>query len=173
MKLSKYKRNILIFPIVCACLFFSFIPIHKYYFSLTEVKITSSKKSIEVSCKLFTDDLEEALFKLQKKKIDLATSTGDKNIQVVVFKYITDRFKIYFQNKPVKLNFVGFEIEDDVTWCYLESTINPKASKQIKITNTLLYDFLSEQTNLIQFQWDEMRKSGKLNSPQKEATFDF
>ncbi len=156
-----------------AMLCFAFVIPHKYYFSLSEIKVDTKKKSLSVSCKLFTDDLESALFKINKKKIDLSISLNDKSVQMLLHKYIVDRFKISITNQPIKLSFVGFEIEDDVTWCYLESIVNSKSSKSVKITNTLLYDYLPEQTNLIQFQWNETRKSEKINSPNKEVTFTF
>jgi len=175
MNFNKYKRNFLIFPIgaMIAMLCFAFVIPHKYYFSLSEIKVDTKKKSLSVSCKLFTDDLESALFKINKKKIDLSISLNDKSVQMLLHKYIVDRFKISITNQPIKLSFVGFEIEDDVTWCYLESIVNSKSSKSVKITNTLLYDYLPEQTNLIQFQWNETRKSEKINSPNKEVTFTF
>ncbi len=175
MNFNKYKRNFLIFPIgiLITILCFSFVIPHKYYFSLSEIKVDTKKKSLSVGCKIFTDDLEDALLKINKKKVSLSTSLNDKSVQIILHKYITDRFKISIANQPIKLNFVGFEIEDDVTWCYLESVVNSKSSKNIKIINTLLYDYLPEQTNLIQFQWNEIRKSEKFNQPAKEVSFSF
>ena len=47
-------------------IFSSYTAIHRYYFSMAEVKIDSKNKTIDVSCKLFTSDLEDALGQINR-----------------------------------------------------------------------------------------------------------
>jgi hypothetical protein len=175
MNYNKYKKIFLIFPIgMCfLILFSSFILIHRYYFSLTEIKVDTNKKSVAVSCKLITEDLEDALKKITGKNFDLAYSTEDKEVKACLCAYITDRFKLSVAGKSVKLSFVGFEKEDEVTWCYLESKLPSVSSKKIKISNALLFDFLPEETNIIQFTWDANNRTEKLVNPNKEVVISF
>ena len=140
---------------------------------MSEIKVDSKKKTISVSCKLFTADLEEALEKLTNKKTDLAKSVNDKDVQLLLFKYLTDRFKISFGNKAMKLKFVGFENEDDVTWCYMESTLETQSSKNIKVFDSLLYDFLPDETNMILIEWDANSRTEKLVNPNKEVVINL
>jgi hypothetical protein len=154
-------------------IFSSYTVIHRYYFSVSEIKVDSKKKTISVSCKLFTSDLEDALGQINKKKIDLGKSVNDKAVQLLLFNYLTERFKISFGNAPVKLKFVGFENEDDVTWCYMESKLETKSSKNIKVFDTLLYDFLPDETNMIQMDWDATSRTEKLVNPNKEVVINL
>jgi RNA recognition motif-containing protein len=175
MKLSKITQ----FPakaLTVVCLFLMatafVIPVHRFYLSLTEVRVDSKKQTLDVSCKLFTDDLENALFKKYGKKIDLASSTKNKDVQSLLHKYINENFRINVGGRLLTLTFVGFETETDATWCYLESV--PFTSKgKVSILNTLLYDYLPEQSNMVNFYWDDAEKSAKLVNPEKTVDFVF
>ena len=159
---------------MCLTVIFSaYTVIHRYYFSLTEIKVDSKKKTISVSCKLFTNDLEEALGNLNKKKIELSKSINDKDVQLLLFNYLIERFKLSFGSKPVKLKFVGFENEDDVTWCYMESKLETQSSKNIKVMDSLLNDFLPDETNIIQMEWDANSRTEKLVNPNKEVVINL
>ena len=61
------------------------------------------------------------------------------------------------------LQFVGFELEGDVTWVYIEAPMNSSKIKTLTITNTLLCDLTQEQTNLMQINWNGKDFSEKLN----------
>jgi hypothetical protein len=147
-------------------------PAHRFYLSLTEVRVDTKKQTLDVSCKLFTDDLEDLLLRKYGKKTDLATSSKNKDIQALLAKYINENFRINVGGKLQTLSFVGFETEGDATWCYLET--NPFISKgTVNIYDTLLYDYLPEQSNLINFYWDDVEKSAKLVNPEKMAEITF
>lgn len=158
------------FVLIIALAFFSFAPAHKYYFSLTEIKANTFNKTITVSAKLFIDDLEITLNKDNNIKYDLTKSTEDKSVQKDLFNYMIKHFQINLNDKIVALNFVGFETENDVVWIYLESKLTEKDFKEVKITNSILYDFSSDQTNLIQFKWNNKNFTEKLSYPNKEVT---
>ena len=146
--------------------------VHRFYLSLTEIHVDTKKQTLDISCKIFTDDLQNALEKKYGKKIDLAGATKNKEVQQLVFKYITDNLKINVGGKKEELAFVGFETETDATWCYLEIE-NFTDKGKVAIMNSLLYDYLSEQSNMINFYWDDIDKSAKLVNPEKLAEFEF
>lgn len=145
---------------------------HRFYLSLTEVRVNTQKKTLDVSCKLFTDDLEDALQKKYGKKIDLATSTKNKDVQALLSKYINENFKINVGGRLQTLSFVGYEVETDATWCYLE-TVPFTGKGTVAVYNTLLYEFLPEQSNMVNFYWDEADKSAKMSNPEKMTEFTF
>jgi hypothetical protein len=176
MKYNKYSKKKLIFPIGLGLLllFCSLTIAHRYYFSLSELKVDTKKRSLELSCKLFTDDIEDALLKLNHSKVDLATSTKNKVVLVQLENYLHERFKIVINGIPIQTHLIGFEAENEVTWFYLEGTVNVTLPPvKIKITNSLLYDFLPEQTNLLHFTWNDQERTEKLTNPDKEMGFEF
>lgn len=168
----KFNKKVSVFlALIGGIIFSAFLPMHKYYFSLTEIKADTFKKSISISSKLFIDDLENALQKSNHIKYDLSKSAEKVAVQRAVLSYVNQHLQLYINNKLVVLNFLGFETENDVIWIYLESKLVEKDLKNAKVTNSLLYDFTSEQTNLIQFKWNNKNFTEKLNFPNKEVIF--
>jgi len=169
MKVQKTK---ILFTLILYTLVCSFTVFHKYYVSLTEVRIDTEKKTFNVSCKMFTDDLENALFKWKGKKVDLVKSTDNKEVKGLLFDYIKQHFKVYTDTKEAKYSFIGFEREDDAIWCYLEMSKFKKA-KKITVINSLLFDYLPEQINVVQLFIDKDTKSEKLVNPNVKAVFEL
>ena len=169
---SKNRKIVLIgFLSAIVILMTSFTPIiHKYYVGLTEVNIDSKKHTLDVSTKLFMDDLEAALLKSANKKVDLSTSVNNKEVQTILMNYLDANFKINVGGKLLKLKFVGYEVENDAVWCYSEVT-NFKGQGTVSIFYTLLYESFPEQANLMNVNWDGVSKSAKLSNPDKLAEF--
>ncbi|MGQ0829111.1 MAG: DUF6702 family protein [Bacteroidota bacterium] len=172
--MNRNNYNRLTIPATLVFLFqvFAFAPIHKYYFSFTEIRVDTQKATLNVSCKVFTDDLEVALNNAYGKKIALADVKQNKEAQNLLNKYIEDRFKISVTGKVLELEFVGYENEADVTWFYMEV---PKFAEKgaVTVQNSILFETFPEQTNVIQFYWDQVNKSHKLVNPEKEVMFEF
>ncbi|CAN5353719.1 hypothetical protein BH10BAC1_BH10BAC1_18130 [soil metagenome] len=171
--MTKRKNIIYFVAVFLLVVTSSFTPImHRYYLSLTEVHINTDKHTLDVSSKLFTDDLELELGKIANKKIDLSTSTKNKEVELLLFNYIDKNFKINVGGKLQKLEYVGFEVENDAVWCYLEVK-NYKGKGTISFLNTLLYESFSEQSNLVNVTLDGESKSGKLSNPEKLLEFTY
>jgi hypothetical protein len=166
-KLIRIYKYILVIAFTFAN--FSFLPTHKYYFSLSEIKANTLKKTITVSTKLFIDDLEFTLQKEGNLKYDLSNSTENKTVQKALFDYVNKHLQIILNGKIVSLSFVGFETDNDVIWIYLDSKLNYKEFKGVKIINSILYNFSTDQTNLIQFKWNNLNFTEKLIYPNKEV----
>jgi hypothetical protein len=70
------------------------------------------------------------------------------------------------------LKFVGYEIEEDVAWCYLEVQ-NINAVNKIEIVNQLLYRDFKSQSNIMHLKVNNIKKSTKLDNPKRTASFSF
>ncbi|MFA9215186.1 MAG: DUF6702 family protein, partial [Candidatus Methylacidiphilales bacterium] len=90
----------------------SFAPKHKFYFSLTSIKVDTQQKNLNVSCKLFIDDLEQILLNTNKVKYDLTKSEQIKAAEQAVYQYMVNHLKLNLNNKNMPLNWVGFETEN-------------------------------------------------------------
>lgn len=169
------KKYLYTLPTIIFLFVVTAIPVssHPFYFSLSAIKINAPQKSMEISCKLFTDDLENALNQLNKNKIPLSASTKDSKVNTVLYEYLSERLKIWINGKPIVLKFVGFEVDNEVTWCYLEADVNLNPENKMNLINTLLYDFLPDQTNLVQFESQNINTTERVNNPDKEISFNF
>ena len=94
---------------------------------------------------------------------DLSKSLESKTANDAIFNYVNEHLLILQQDKKMPLQFVGFELEGDVTWVYIEAPMNSSKIKTLTITNTLLCDLTQEQTNLMQINWNGKDFSEKLN----------
>lgn len=142
--------------------------VHPFFISVTEIRSDSAKKSMNIACKMFTDDLQQALLKLYQHKADL--EKGDNSSAEFLQKYISERLSVTVNGQPVSFRFAGYETEDEATWCYLEAVAFPGDGK-VEISNGLLYDFIEGQTNLVHFYRDGKRNSGKLVNPNRVIVF--
>lgn len=143
---------------------------HKYYVGLTEVNINTEKHTLDVSTKLFMDDLEVSLARFANKRVDLSVSENNKEVEALLISYFEKNLKINVGGKLLKLKFVGFEVENDAVWCYQEVP-HFKGKGTVSVYNTLLYDYFSEQANLINVSWNTIHKSVRLTNPEKLAEF--
>lgn len=139
---------------------------HPYYVSLTEIRYHSDTRQMDVSVRMFTDDLQLAIRKIngiQSQEPLYSRSEIDSLLSI----YIHHHLKIELNGQLLKFDFIGFELEDESTWSYLECK-NISTFSIVKITNTLLFDFIDGQVNMMHFYYDTQRKSTKLNQPDSE-----
>lgn len=148
-------------------------PVHPLYVSITEINHNAADKTLEISCKLFTDDFEKALFDTYHKKTDLTTPKDKAEADKLVADYIRKHLVIRVDGKPVTPDFVGFERERDAVWSYFEVKNIAAIPKKINVKNSILYETYEAQINLMHVTVQGNRKSTKLNNPETEANFEF
>ncbi len=173
MQVNKIYQKSAIYLVLLFIFLFqtSFIGIkHPYYIGVTEIRMDTQKKELNVGCKLNTDDLQEALYKLYKAKVNL--SKRDSMCNRLINIYVKERLKIFINKQLADLNFTGYELEEESCWCYFESKLNAEP-KIVQVSNTLLYDFIHAQTNFIHCYLNKERKSFKLANPKREVVFEF
>lgn len=160
MKRLAYFFSILTIPFLIGS-------IHPFFVSTTELEYSSKTKELGIATKFFPDDLEEALRKSTGNKYDVISgekkSTGD-----AINNYFTRHVQVLINGKPRQLSFLGYEIDKQVVWVYYNAT-KVAGVKSIEVISTLMYDYKSEQTNIIHIQIDEKRQSFKLNAPSQSA----
>lgn len=140
--------------------------------SVTELNHNAKTKSIEISCHIFTDDLEKDYKAHYNKAIDL-THPADKALaDKYIADYLKEKLKITVDGKPLTCYYVGYEINEDAVWSYLEIT-NVTTVKQVTIYDGILIDRIPEQTNLIHFTLNGKRQSTKLENQKTEANFSW
>lgn len=143
---------------------------HPFYLSVTELKYNAPKKTIEVSCKMFTNDFEDALKKTCGKPIDILNPNNKAEVEKVLFEYVKKRLNIAINNKPVSLNYIGYEKEEEAIWTYMEIT-GCELPKTIAIDNKLLYDYLKEQINIVHCEVGTFKESSKVVNPESKISF--
>lgn len=145
---------------------------HPFYISVVDIKHDAKTHNLNISVKLFINDIENALKKTTTKTIDLLNPKNKPEMELELINYIKQRFSIDVNLKPTTLDFIGYEKEEDAIWIYLEvkKIIQPKT---LKINTKLLYDFLPLQTNIVHVEINGVKKSSKVTNPESIIEFKF
>lgn len=145
---------------------------HPFHITVTEINHNAADKTLEISCKIFTDDFEKVLTKNYNTKVDLTNPPVKAKMDTLVKKYIQSHLAIKANGRPVSFSYVGFETESEASYGYIEVDNMPAVTK-LEITNTLLYDMFDDQLSIMHITVGGNRKSTKLNYPDKELTVTF
>ncbi|CAH0997052.1 hypothetical protein EMA8858_03189 [Emticicia aquatica] len=146
--------------------------LHAFHTSLTEIQFNAKEKSLEISIRMFTDDLETALTKANNGQKIMIGGKND-NSDAILNKYIQQHFAIITPQKQKKtLTVLGKELEGDATWVYVEMPNNQDFKGHI-LYNNLMQELFDDQTNLVNFMYLSNKKTFLFNAKTKSAEIDF
>lgn len=145
---------------------------HPFFVSVIDLNYKQKEHALQISVKLFTNDLEDALKRTTKKKIDILNPINKAETDSILFNYIIKRLNISINSKKQTLHFIGYEKEEEAIWTYLEIK-NSLQPKKINIETKLLYDFLPQQINIVHTNVNGIKKSSKVTNPASNIEFIF
>jgi len=145
---------------------------HPYYISVVEINHNPTDKTLEISCKVFTNDFETTLEKNYKAKVDLSNPKDKGSTDKWITDYIKKHLSIKVDGKDVNLSYLGFEKDDEAVFSYFQVD-NVAVVKKLNVSNSLLHDFSDQQINIIHCSVAGRRQSTKLDYPNTEAAFQF
>ena len=132
--------------------------LHPFHVSVSEVHYNDQTKTLEISIRMFTDDIELAVQKQGHENFSLSGQTDRKVADEYLAGYLAERFKISVDENPLNLQYLGYEMDEDATICYIESGKVDSIGK-IEIYNDLLTDVVEDQINLTHFEYQGKTKS--------------
>jgi hypothetical protein len=118
---------------------------HKFYVSLTTVEHNTVEQSLEITMRLFADDLEAAVAREMGKPLTHGQPGFDAAVFAVVRRALTVR---QADGRPVTLVWVGLENKVDVTWVYVEAPQVPSTAG-LTLRDTIFMDLFPEQVNMV------------------------
>jgi hypothetical protein len=145
---------------------------HPFFVSVTDIRHNERAKTIEISSKVFFDDFESALEKKYQVQIDILKPADRKKVDLMIRDYMSKHLKLVVNGKPVGMNYLGYEIQEDGAWCYLEVPKVNRVSK-IEIMDDILFDEHESQVNMVHVTVKGTRRSTKLDNPVKKVSFSF
>ena len=146
--------------------------IHPFHVSTTEINHNATDKTLEITCRIFTDDFENILRKNYKTKVDLSDPKMKNAMDKLVSDYVKKNLHLKADGKAVNLSYVGFEIDHEAVNCYFQVDNIPSV-KKIDTVNSLMYDMFDDQMSIMHVIIGGNRKSTKLDYPNTDASFQF
>ena len=157
---------LLIFPL------FAFVAIHKYYISVTQIDYLQNKQSVQITTRIFIDDLEKLLRERYDETITLASVNEPSTTDLYIERYLNEKIKIKINNKEASLSFIGKEYDIDIVKCYLEIE-DVKKIESFEISNEVLFDLYRDQQNIIKTKINSQQKSVILIPQNRSALLKF
>ena len=141
-------------------------PIHPYHVGSVEINYNAKTKTFEISAKFFLDDLENSLNAKYNKTLHFGEEKSKAGLDQALENYFAEYFKLKSNNKFLKINYLGFEEDQESVNVYLESEAT-EMPKKVETAVSLLYSFFDDQMNIVHIIVNGERKSSKLNYPDR------
>ncbi|KAF2518137.1 hypothetical protein E0W68_10385 [Flavobacterium salilacus subsp. salilacus] len=146
--------------------------VHKFYVAIFQMDYIPEKNVIQMTSRVFTDDLELAFEKKYNKKFYLATSREISETKQYLEMYFAEKITVTVNGTVQPIKYLGKEIEDDVLVCYY-TIPTPDGVTTINIKNTTLFDMYAEQQNMIHTNINDNKKSLLLTLDKPEGILEY
>jgi hypothetical protein len=148
---------------------------HPFHNSIAEMEWNKESKVFEIALSVWPVDLEKVLKDSREIREQLKSTINidDPNQHPVldpeIQKYVDSKLRAEFRGKPLKMKWLGFEVEKDSVWCYFEWVLpenkpetasdDLSSSWTLNLSNELFFELQDDQQNSILFQQTGQRRA--------------
>lgn len=143
------SKKVTVFLALILFLGLSSFVLHKFYVSIYQIDFVPEKKRVEITARIFMDDLNLALDQEFNTKSQLGEKSETNQDLLVLQKYLAKHLRVSIDGKEQILVFLSKEIDNNVVVVYLKINDIKKIST-FKIYNNALLELYSDQQNIIQ-----------------------
>jgi hypothetical protein len=148
------KKIIALFLLFTLCSFAA----HKFYVSIYKIDYNAKKQRLEITARIFIDDLNAAIQKNYKQKAHLGETTESTIDEQLMNRYLSEHFTVFVNGKKSIFQYVSHEYQDNVLLGYYKINAVPKITS-LKVQNTALLEVSDQQQNIIQSQLGDKKQS--------------
>jgi hypothetical protein len=142
---------------------------HPVHVSSTQVDLSRDGRSLEVTVRLFTDDLEEAL-KATGRPVSVHKAPSAV-VDSALSAYVGERVQFGLDGAALaRGRLIGHEQEDDATLVFVEVPLRTKPVR-IAIAQRVLLEQYDDQTNLLHLRFGTVKRSALLRRGNERAEF--
>lgn len=132
---------------------------HGYHVSIAQVDYNAETKSLEISLKLITEDIEFVIEGQGAERLNLGEENELVKADEYIKEYILKNFLLSVNDHPTSMEYLGKEVEDGSTWCYIEIKNVGEAISSVGIKNTIFIEAFHNEANRV-----NLNIKGKQNS---------
>jgi len=145
---------------------------HPYHVGSVEINYNAKSRSFEVTGRFFLDDLENGLGKKYGGSFHFNDEKYKAKLNEAFEKYCSEYFKLKADGKFLKVNYVGYEEDNESVNIFLESE-TVTSPKKIEAAVSFLYNLFDDQINIVHLIKNGQRKSEKLTYPNRYLYHQF
>lgn len=147
--------------------------LHPVHLSVSEINYSEKDKALQITSRIFIDDLELSIRNSRKEpEMDLLSPGPGLTTDQLVSTYLNDHLKIKLDGKLQKLKLLGHETEDAALICYIEIE-NVKKIKTLEVFNDIITETHADQSNLVHVTYKGPVRSVRLTHDNPTETFKF
>lgn len=147
--------------------------VHPLHVSVTEINYSGKDKALQITSRIFIDDLELAIQKERNQPdMDILEPGKEFTTAKLISDYVNRHFRVKIDNKIQRLHLLGHEVEDAAVICYLEIE-NVKNVKAIEVFNDMITAVHDDQSNLVHITYKSPVKSARLMAEKPAEVFKF
>lgn len=139
---------------------------HPYHVGSVEFNYNSKSQTFQIAGKFFLDDLENGLKEKYGKSVHFNDKKYETEINILLQKYCNDYLKLKVDNQFLKINYVGYEEDQESVNIYLESE-KVNSPKKVETAVSFLYNLFDDQMNIVHIIINGQRKTDKLSYPNR------
>lgn len=145
---------------------------HPFHVSVCDIEYKREAKAIQISQRIFLDDLETALNNGFEAGLIIDDEAMKDQRDSLIELYLANKLEVLVDGKTKPANYLGSEFEEDGIWCYIEIE-GVRKVKEIKVISTILFEVFDDQANIIHFKQNDFERSVKLDSKSPSFTFEL
>ena len=147
--------------------------LHPIHLSVTEITYSEKDKAIQVTSRIFIDDLELSIQKqLNQPNLDILEPKNGLTLDQMAFGYLKEHLKVKLDGKPQIIKILGHEIEDVAVVFYIEIE-NVKKIKSLEVRNDVIMETHKDQSNIVHVTYKGPVKSVRLLRDKPSEVFKF
>jgi hypothetical protein len=147
--------------------------LHPVHISVTEITYSEKDKALQMTSRIFIDDLELSIRRdVKDEELDLLKPGNGKTTDQLVSVYLAKHLKVKVDGKLVQQKYLGSEIEDVAIICYIEMP-NIKKLKTVETLNDVIQETHADQSNLVHVTYKGKLKSLRLTSEKPSDVLTF
>ncbi|MCB9447841.1 MAG: hypothetical protein H6585_05785 [Flavobacteriales bacterium] len=152
--------------VACWLIFGNWHPVHV---SVCEVAHNEREHTLEISLKVFVDDMAQALTERTGQEIAFSDDLTDSVHDSLIVAYLADHFTISLDGKPVLISMLGKDGKGEDLWIYM--TAPAGAFHRMTVRQDVLFDEFADQQNFIHFRRGNYKHSATCTVPSPVAEF--
>lgn len=133
---------------------------HKFYLSVTQVNYSEKEHSLQMTSRLFIDDLNDLLSK--RYSIESHFETKDQHPMALKFldEYFQKKFQIRINGAGVDYRILGQKRDTDMVVFFMEAKgVYLTDIQELEVYNALLTDLYDDQQNVVHLKIKGQKKS--------------
>ena len=145
---------------------------HAIYIAVVEINHKPRTTTAEVVIKVFTNDLEDALFNAYKKHTKLESEDNCEAHGLLFEKYFSTHFSCVINDQERQISFKYCEKNEDALWLRFDMTC-PERWNNLRLTADFLMELFPTQSNVISVFHGDEKKYFRLTNSKKSRQIRF